>query len=159
MLVVCTQDDDIREAVEEHGSGADAWGEVVLLPKGSRAVAERALVAALATARGPVCLSAHGNDEEIGDEGNGADDWGWNRRQVARLLARVPGPVGPVLVHACAENVSNFSAGLALALEEERALEGVWVYGYNRPVPATAGYPPPDALSRQVDLQGTQVVF
>ena len=159
MLVVCTQDDDIREAVEEHGSGADAWGEVVLLPKGSRAAAERALVAALATARGPVCLSAHGNDEEIGDEGHGADDWGWNRRQVARLLARVPGPVGPVLVHACAENVSNFSAGLALALQEERALEGVWVYGYNRPVPADARYPRPDVLSTQVDLQGTQVVF
>ncbi len=159
MLVVCTQDDDIREAVERHGSGADAWGEVVLLPKGSRAAAERALVAVLATARGPVCLSAHGNDEEIGDEGNGADDWGWSRRQVARLLARVPGRVGPVLVHACAENVSNFSAGLALALQEERALEGVWVYGYNRPVPATADYPRPDALSRQVDLQGTQVVF
>lgn len=71
----------------------------------------------------------------------------------------MPGPVGPVLVHACAENVSNFSAGLALALEEERALEGVWVYGYNRPVPADARYPRPDALSRQVDLQGTQVVF
>ncbi len=142
MLVVCTQDDDIREAVEEHGSGADAWGEVVLLPKGSRAAAERALVAALATARGPVCLSAHGNDEEIGDEGNGADDWGWGRRQVARLLARVPGPVGPVLVHACAENVSNFGGARPRArggAGASRASGSTATTGPSRRTPATRG--------------------
>ncbi len=46
-----------------------------------------------------------------------------------------------------------------MRLEQARAFNRLWIYGYNVAVPADAGYPPPIGLDRRVDLQGTQVAF
>jgi hypothetical protein len=162
MLIVATQDVVIRATAQDPGSGAAAWGATVLLPIGGQGGADAAFAAALAQLNPmgePLCLSAHGNDEEIGDAD--APGWGWDSADIANLLvANAPGGwLGPVLIHACAEQVSNFSAHLAVALDEAQAFNQMWCYGYNRPVPDNSGFPDPGTLGNQVDLQGTQVNF
>lgn len=164
MLIVCTKDPTIVRTAQDPRSGSPMWGTLVILdPRFNQAQATAQMQAALrAVGRTePVCFSAHGNDDEIGDAGSGPGDWGWSRDQIALMLqdAMPPGFAGPILIHACAESVSNFSAGLAVALERIRALNGVWIYGYQRAVPASAGYPDPRTLDRNVELYGTQVNY
>ena len=162
MLIICTKDNDIVEWTNNPRSGADRWRHTVVLDRRyDQNQATEALGRALAgsNAGEALCFSAHGNDDEIGDAGDGPNDWAWNRQDIAELLkAHAPG-AGPILIHACAEQVSNFSAGLAVALQGIHALNNVWVYGYNRPIDATTPYPEPAGLARQADLQGTQVMY
>jgi hypothetical protein len=108
----------------------------------------------------PLCLNAHGNDTEIGDAG-GPYDWVWNVNIIAGVLGyAVPnGYAGPILIRACATQITNFSARLAVSLQNGQLLNGVWIFGYNNPLPVQQGFPAPANLSNQVDLQGTQVVF
>ncbi|WP_265520313.1 hypothetical protein [Oerskovia flava] len=160
MLIVCTQDTRIRTSTADPSSGSSAWGDVVELPVGAQVHADQGFAHALAGLTDPLCLSAHGNDTELGDADSRPQDWEWSVDQIGDLLTRVPpGYADPILVHACAEQISNFAARLALALAQRRVLDGVWVYGYNRPVPADASYPPPVGLERRADLQWTQVTF
>jgi hypothetical protein len=158
MLIVCTQDQVIRETAANPASGGPAWAPIVQLPVGPQPRATTAFAESLQGlgAHEPLCLSAHGNDNEIGDA---EDGWSWSTAEVAELLEQnAPGEWdGPVLIHACAENVTNFSAGLAVALEMRDVFQGLWCYGYNRSVPANAGFPPPAGLPTRVELQGTQV--
>lgn len=160
MLIVCTQDPVIRQAAADPAKGGANWGRVVQLPPGPQPGARVGFAASLQRLRPneALCLSAHGSDFELGDEEGG---WGWGTTDVAALLVENVGSTwtGPVLVHACAETVANFSAGLAVALEQHQSFEGLWCYGYNRPLPSEEGYPPPVDLARRVDLQGTQVRF
>ena len=158
MLIVCTQDVAIRKAATEAGKGIGPWQPVMRLPTGARARASEAFADALQElpACQALCLSAHGNDNEIGDADDG---WSWDAAEVADLLQE-NAPVewrGPILIHACARHVANFSSGLAVALEMRGAFGGLWCYGYNRPVPASEGFPSPDGLDRRADLQGTRV--
>ena len=161
MLIVCTRDNEIRDTAQEPLSDAKLWGTVTLLPSGTKPAANRAFVEALKTLRRdePLCLSAHGNDEEIGDET--AKGWGWDSQAIAALLAEhAPrGWTGPILIHACAKQVSNFSAHLAVALDTAKAFDGLWCYGYNKAVPSASGYPDPAKLDKKPDLQGTRVSF
>lgn len=162
MLIVCTKDPVVVRAAQDPQSGAGRWGALVIIdPRYNQAQATAAFERSLRGLDEPLCISAHGNDEEIGDEGTGAGDWGWSRRQVALMLQdRLPARyAGPILIHACAESVSNFSAGLAYELGRVQALNGVWVYGYNRALPSDAGFPDPGNLDRNRELQGTQVRY
>jgi hypothetical protein len=120
-----------------------------------------ALLQELAINQSPLCISAHGNNTEIGDDGETpATDWGWTTAQVAGLLkGNLPaGYEGPILIHACATSVANFSAGLAVELEKIAGLCGIWVYGYNTALPREAGFPNVQLLDQQVNLQATKVV-
>jgi len=161
MLIVCTKDPIIVRTAQDPRSGADQWGTLVIInPRFNQAQATDAIADALRGRNEPVCFSAHGNDDEIGDAGTGVRDWGWSRTQLALILQNAcPGLGGPILIHACAENVSNFSAGLVVALEAIRALAGVWIYGYQRAVPSDAGFPNPATLDRNRELYGTRVSY
>lgn len=162
MLIVCTKDADCVNWAVNTNSGSAAWGAVNQIPVlASQLQASQQLGNYLAAlnANEPLCLYAHGNDHEIGDSGGGVGDWGWSIKQLAVILGNnAPGKYqGPILIQACAKNVVNFSAGLAVELGKLDKLVGVWVYGYNRPVDVTKSFPPPSKLEKQVDLQGTQV--
>jgi hypothetical protein len=158
MLIVCTQDRVIRRTATEAQKGIGPWQPVVRLPTGRQVVATDAFADALQElpAGQALCLSAHGNDTEIGDAEGG---WSWDAAQIADLLQQnAPAEWGgPVLIHACARDVANFSAGFAVALEMRGAFAGLWCYGYNRGVPANEAFPPPEGLAQRVDLQGTRV--
>lgn len=160
MLIVCTKDKTIREAATDPEKGGTAWDPVGLLPLGTRRAARVQMTAALQQlpANQPLCLSAHGNDTELGDEHRG---WRWTTGDVARLLAAnvASNWLGPVLIHACADTVANFSAGLAFDLGELRHFNGLWCFGYNRALPSDAGFPAPRSLDRRLDLQATRVRF
>ena len=161
MLIVCTQDDEVRSWARNAKSGASQWGKLAEIPKGSQANADTKMAEAIAALdkSEALCFSAHGNDEEIGDEDLGG--WGWKARAIAALLkSKAPaGYKGPILISACAKNVSNFSALLVVKLEEIKALNGVWVYGYNKAVDSTVPFPDPSKMDKMRDLQGTQVKY
>lgn len=164
MLIVCTRDLTVVQTAQSGASGANAWGALHVVPAvASQLQATQAIAAAIAQlgANEPLCFSAHGNDAEIGDDGSGPNDWSWTRAQIAMLLIQnAPAHyAGPILIHACAQDVSNFAAGLAVALGSIPALVGVWIYGYNRSVPSNGGFPAPNTLARQADLQGSQVTI
>ena len=163
MLIVCTQDAAIINWTQQAASNSVLWGNVQYLAVGQTQVqATNQLAGFLANLSNnePLCLSAHGNDTEIGDAGTGPNDWGWTTNAIAGLLqANAANNQGPMLMRVCCETVANFSAGLAVALENIQALNLVWIYGYNRPVPITQVYPAPGNLGNQVDLQGTQVHY
>ncbi|WP_420127577.1 hypothetical protein [Longimicrobium sp.] len=158
MLIVCTTDRTIVRTAQDARSGAPAWGQLVVVdPELSQEGATDVIEAALGAlgAADPLCFSAHGNNEEIGDED---DHWTWTYRQIGELLARqAPRYAGKILIHACASQIVNFSSNLAVTLERQGVLAGTWIYGYNRALPADAPFPRPDQLDRQVDLQGTRV--
>lgn len=162
MLIVCTRDRIIVNAARDPSKHADRWGDLVILnDRSSPAQATVAMSRALQGYNGPLCFSAHGNDTDIGDEGNGVNDWGWSCNQIAALMQNaLPANFrGPVLIHACADTVANFAAGLAVALENLRIFNGLWIYGYSRALPADAGYPEVATMGRNAELQGAQVRF
>jgi hypothetical protein len=162
MLIVCTHDVDIINWTNNPNSGASAWGHIYVLNGAlNQANATIQLQGILATlgANEPLCLSAHGNDTEIGDEGAGPHDWGWTDHAIANMLPLAPHNPGVILIRACAHQVSNFSAHLAVALDGLHRLNHLWIYGYNVAIPINRHYPSPATLHNQVDLQGTQVVY
>ena len=161
MLIVCTQDPTIIAWTQSQASNSAAWGNVKYITVGQNQAAatlqfERYI--SLLAANEPLCLSAHGNDTEIGDAASGGANWGWTATQIAAMLnAGAAGNQGPILTSVCSKNISNFSANLAVTLKQLGAMHGVWIYGYNRATSTTQPYPSPSTLSKQVDLQGTQV--
>jgi hypothetical protein len=165
MIIVCTKDPNIVAWTQDTTqSGSPLWTRIFVLDGSfDQRQANRAFAAALGLLgkNEPLCLSAHGNDYEIGDAGSSVGDWSWSRADVASLLATSApqGYAGPILIRACANTVSNFSAGLAVALQNIPALNGAWVYGYNLAVEITRQYPDPSKLATQKDLQPTQVVY
>lgn len=160
MLIVCTQDETIRNAATDPEKGGPAWAPVILLPEGPRATAQEQFEQSLAELAedDALCLSAHGNDQALGDAHGG---WTWSTANIAALMVAniTTDWGGPVLIHACARTVANFSAGLAVAIEQHRCFDELWCYGYNRPVPSDGDYPPPAGLGDRLDLQGTQVRY
>jgi len=155
MIIVCTQDPVIRA----NQAGAAPWGAFNLLAPGGQPAATvqmRGFVGQLGVAE-PLCLSAHGNNEEIGDEDPAG--WGWTLQDIASILnTRLPqGYNGDILISACATNVVNFSANLAQVMRNNGWRIGLWIWGYNTPLPSNASYPNPNMLSINVSLQGTQV--
>ncbi|MDJ0824395.1 MAG: hypothetical protein QNJ16_02715 [Rhodobacter sp.] len=156
MLIVCTKDNEIVQAAQNKES-AKAWAPLKIVNSGLNQNQATLAIAGFLQGLGnePLCFSAHGNDEEIGDE---SSPWGWDSDDIAGLLkANKPNYKGPILIHACSENVSNFSAHLAVALKKKNALIGVWIYGYNKAIDSDAGFPDPNKLDKNVELQGTQV--
>lgn len=162
MLIVCTRDPAVVAAAQDPDNGAADWGTRVIIDhRFNQAQATAAIEQALKGLNEPLCFSCHGNDDDIGDEGSGGKNWGWSRLKLAAMLAaKVPKDfAGPILIHACAQRISNFSAGLANELASLRVLNGVWCYGYNRAVPTDAGFPAPAKLARHASLQGSQVHY
>jgi len=163
MLIVCTHDNDIINWTGDPRSESHKWSPVYILDGTKKKAGASTQLGNFLTTLGQnesLCLSAHGNDAEIGDEGSGPKDWGWTCAQIANLLGdKAPGFKGNILIHACAKTVSNFSAGLAVALQAKRALKGVWIYGYKDPIGSNQRYPDPADISKHVSLQGTQVLF
>lgn len=158
MLIVCTQDPDIRNAATNPAKGGQAWAPVELLPTGIQPDARFAEILRNLPVSQPLCLSAHGNDKEIGDEVGG---WSWSTRRIALLLAKNVNLTwgGPILIHACAKTVSNFSAGLAVALQEVPCFRGLWCFGFNQAIDSNAGFPPPVGMERSPLLQGAEVRY
>ncbi|WNG25677.1 hypothetical protein F0U62_17880 [Cystobacter fuscus] len=158
MLIICTRDNSIRN----YPNSANTWGTVVAM---NNANGPQAATQELQTLIGqlgpnePLCLSAHGNDEAIGDEQSGGNNWGWSVNDIAGILrnSAPAGYSGPILVHACMEKVENFTARLALALEGQNVLNGVWIYGTNRDMDCSEGYPRPTKLDDNAALQSTRV--
>lgn len=164
MIIVCTKDGAVVNWTNNNQSGANLWGNAFAInPMANQDQATQMLCNALAFLglNEPLCLTAHGNDIEMGDPGNGPYDWTWNVNLIAGCLAvSVPaGYTGPILIRICANQITNFSARLAVSLQNGQALNGVWIYGYNRAVPMQQAFPNPANLANQVDLQGTQVVY
>lgn len=164
MMIVCTKDQQIVDWTNNNQSGANNWGNTYIIPAGNgqgQATLLFGNALSLVGVNEPLCLSAHGSDTEIGDAGNGHNDWTWNVNAIANLLINnVPGGyAGPVLIRTCANQITNFSARLAVNLQNVEELNGLWIYGYNRAVLILNPYPNPNNLANQVDLQGTQVHF
>jgi hypothetical protein len=160
MIIVCTKDADIRRWAEDRESGGSKWDSVVAVPPGLSQDDATAFLQQTLAGLDPaeaVCLTAHGNNDEIGDEGNGPDDWGWDYQALAMILASTPKRTGPLLIRACATKVVNFSAQLAQALRQTGAQKGLWCYGYRIAVDVKDHYPAPTTLDKNVDLQGTRV--
>jgi hypothetical protein len=157
---VCTKDADIRKWAENPGSGGSAWGSVVVIPPGlNQDDATRFLVETLEglDPAEAVCLTAHGNDDEIGDDGTGHNDWVWTCETLALVLASAKKRTAPLLIRACASKVVNFSSQLAGSLRSMGAQKGLWCYGYRIAVEVSDHYPAPAGLDKNVDLQGTLV--
>ena len=108
----------------------------------------------------PLCLTAHGSNTQFGDA-SGPYRWIWNVNIIAGVLGYSvqDGYAGPILIRACATEITNFSARLAVSLQNGQLLNNVWIFGYNNPLPVDQGFPAPANLGNQVDLQGTQVVY
>lgn len=158
MLIVCTQDQIIRMTAENPNSGSPAWSPVKLLGVGGQPAATVQFETALKALQigEPLAISAHGNDREVGDEERRG--WGWSVLEIALMLDRCApeGWLGPVLIHACARTVANFSAGLAVELTRSR-FSKMWCYGYNKALDSRASFPDPATLAVRPDLHGTQV--
>lgn len=164
MIIVCTQDAAIHSWTDNPQSGANQWGNALKLPHGNHQIRATTLLGHALDFLGthePLCLNCHGNDTEIGDPGSGPNDWTWNVNTIAGVLIdKVPkGYAGPILIKACANHVTNFSARLAVSLQNGQGLNGVWIYGYNLALSVNQSFPDPTKLSTQADLQGTQVVY
>ena len=164
MIIVCTQDAAIVNWTFNPQSGANQWGNAWAIPIGSSKAHATALLGNALNFLGPnepLCLNSHGNDREIGDAGSGPNDWTWNVNLIAGTLTdNVPnGYAGPILIKACANHITNFSARLAVCLQAGQALNRVWIFGYNLPLSVNQSFPDPANLGNQVDLQGTQVVY
>ena len=156
MIIVCTQD----PAVRNNTAGASAWGAFKLLTTGS---SQSSATAQLNTAivqlgqHEALCLSAHGNNTEIGDPD--PSGWTWTTSQIASSLQQqLPlGYDGAILISACASNIVNFSANLAQELRNNGWRLGLWIYGYNKALGSSETYPDPAKLDKNVSLQGTKV--
>jgi hypothetical protein len=162
MLIIVTQDQSIVNWAGTQQSNARAWGQLIIISARSQQQATAQFTQALSMVGSdePLCLMGHGNDTAIGDAGSGPADWTWSDADVAQILARNLGQehVAPILIEACADTIANFAAHVAVQLESMRKLNGVWLYGYNRPVDVTNPMPDPHRLDRNVALQGTEVV-
>lgn len=163
MIIVCTKDPVVVNWSLNPLSGSPQWGNVLVLPANADRMYATVLLGYALSFIGqnePLCLNAHGNNTEIGDAA-GPHDWVWNVNTIAGVLGySVPnGYAGPILIRACATEISNFSTRLAVSLQNGQLLNGVWIYGYNNPLPITQGFPAPANLDNPVDLQAAQVVF
>lgn len=164
MIIVCTQDAAVVAWSLNPQSGANQWGNVWAIPIGNNQNQATVLLGNALNFLGPnepLCFDAHGSDTEIGDPHSGPNDWTWNVNTLAGILIdHVPnGYAGPILIKACANHVTNYSARLAVSLQNGQGLNGVWIYGYNLALSVNQSFPDPTKLSTQADLQGTQVVY
>jgi len=162
MLIILSKDQRLHAWAGYPASQADNWGRIVGLGDGNLHSATERLLHALNYVGNdePLCLFAHGSNTAIGDEGSGPGDWTWTVEDIAVILAMTLGQrgfTGPILIQACAGGITNFSTHLALALSQQRALLGVWIYGYNKPVPIVQVFPAPSQLDTNVELQPVQV--
>jgi len=150
MLIVCTQDKEIRRADVQTKS----WGTVTVLPAGGQEKASEVFKRTLMTLRNgePLCISAHGNDSEIGD--SSPEMWRWSYQAVALMLSEpikknaIP---SAIFISACGRSVANFSTQLVVELgkllyTDDSALPNVWVYGYNNDISSAQQIPSPDQL-------------
>ena len=162
MLIVITRDPDVIRWANLPISGAMAWGRLKILSAGSQeqATAQMKQYLKLVDRNEPLCITGHGNDYEVGDEGSGPDDWSWSNDEMAELLSGlVNGYKGPILMEVCSNSVTDFSANLVVSLEKLKALDLVWIYGYNKGVGITHPFPKPANLTKNIELTGKQVVF
>lgn len=167
MLIFCTKDQDLINA----WINTTTWGDVYVLDAGAdqnEATVELIHYLQLLRPQEPLCIAAHGNNNEIGDDGSGDNDWSWSCADIAKVL-RLAGPNGgwsantgsdetdaKVLFQVCCSNVANFSAGVAVALEKNPPRDfSVWCYGYRRSVPFRESIPSPAQLDRNPALQPT----
>lgn len=106
----------------------------------------------------PLAVTGHGNDNEIGDEGNDPADWLWSVNDFANLLAGLPSHYNaPILLEVCSDTLANFAAHVAVRLGAIGKLTGTWLYGYNKAVDVTHPFPDPAKLNKNAELQATQV--
>lgn len=164
MIIVCTKDPAIVSWTGNAQSGANQWGNAWAIPPMANWFQATEMLGNALNFLGtnePLCLNAHGNDIEMGDAGSGPYDWTWNVNTIAGILFySVPnGYAGPILMRICANQITNFSARLAVSLQNGQGLNGVWIYGYNHTISIQQAFPAPGNVAKQVDLQGTQVVF
>lgn len=161
MLIVCTQDTAIIDFTASHGSDAENWGNTVFLPKGGQPGATVTLRSALRNVgqTEDLCLSAHGNNFEIGDPSR--PGWEWSVAEVADILGtELPdGYSGSILIHACTNGIASFAANLTVALEGRRKLLNVWIYGYQKSVPTNTKYPQPNRMDSNAELYPHQVRY
>ncbi|QQE79754.1 hypothetical protein [Alicyclobacillus sp. SO9] len=160
MLIVITRDEDVMEWASSPESGADAWGSIRQLSAGTQSDANREMRLLLSQVQSgePLCITGHGNDTEVGDEGSHPADWTWTHSQLAALLAELGEDyIAPILMEVCAETVTDFAAHLVLSLEKRNALAGVWVYGYNKSISIRHPFPKPVSLDKNLELYAKQV--
>jgi hypothetical protein len=161
MFIVATQDPNTRRQSAGAESGAAAWGTLLPIDAGltqAEADGQLALYLAGVQAGEPLCIRAHGNDEEIGDAESGAKDWGWTYKKLARMLAtHLTAKPSVVLIRSCAEKVTNFPTLMAVHLESNwpgaNHLDGVAIYGYNLSVNISTPVPSPEQLTKNVQIQ------
>ncbi len=164
MLIVVTHDKKIRDWVNDEKSGASAWNNVEQL-----SLRERHPDAALAELlkgvgdKEALCVTGHGNDEEIGDEDSEKGAWEWTAEKLAKTLAaNLPENYqAPILIDSCGEANKSFVGKLALGLQELKKLNGIWIFGYDKKIDGDHKFPPPDlnALHKLKELHGVQVKF
>jgi hypothetical protein len=113
----------------------------------------------------PLCINAHGNNQEIGGSNQGDDTWVWSYQTLAGIFkTKNSGYKGKILVRACgedeAQHVANFSSALAVELGKRRALKNVWIYGQITETEINRTFLPPGKLGvNAVEFQGTQVNY
>ncbi|UTY56252.1 hypothetical protein [Massilia sp. erpn] len=161
MLIVMTRDGAIMKTVASD-AGVEAWGSLKQLSAGTQSQANQQMAQLLKLVKEnePLCITCHGSDQAIGDEGSDPGDWTWSSDDLAVLLGGlVDGYKGPILMEVCAESVTDFAAHLAVSLEKKRRLNGVWIYGYNKSISINHPFPAPAKLGQNAELAGKQVKF
>jgi hypothetical protein len=159
MLIVITRDQGIMKWAATAESGAAAWGSLKQLSAGTQTEADTQMQQLLKLVKSdePLCITGHGDDTEVGDEGSNPGDWTWTHGHLAALLGGLVDFKAPILMEVCAESVTDFAAHLAASLEKIKKLKGVWIYGYNKSVDVKHKFPPPSGLDKNVELYAKQV--
>jgi hypothetical protein len=155
MLIVLTQDQDIINGVLSPNSNAQSWAPVNFLQEGGNPTASVALKALLKKlgANEDLCITGHGNDNEIGDENlSGMQSWTWSVMQLANLLqVNLPdGYKGRIVLEVCAKTANSFASKLAYQLGQMGRV-GLYIYGYTTGINITKPFPNP------VTMAGLQV--
>lgn len=164
MFIVVTHDESIREWAESDESGASAWQNVNLLSLKDRDPDKKLAELLGGVGAGePLCISGHGNDEEIGDEENNRFDWGWDTGQLAKLLSDhlTADFQAPILIDSCGAPNKSFVAKLAIELEKLKKFKSIWIFGYDKKVDSDKKCPAPElkSLQKQIELHGVQVKY
>jgi len=156
MIIVLTQDKAIKKWCQSLDSNSENWEDLWFIESGSAPTATVLLNRYLkkVTHDEPLCITGHGNDNEIGDQNvSGPESWSWSPEELAVYLNQcLPSNYNaPILLEVCSDSVTNFASKLAMNLAKyERT--GLWVYGYIKAVSIKHPFPNPLKLDDNVEL-------
>lgn len=150
MLIVITTDQAIIDSIQRPVMNAAAWAPVNFLTAGGNPAASVKLKYILKNlgANENLCITGHGNDDEIGDENtSGMQSWTWDVGELANLLnGSLPANYnGKIVLEVCSDTANSFASKLALMLGRLGRI-GLSIYGYTTSINISKPFPDPNNL-------------